>query len=110
MNDTQQEHASSAILVIEDNVAQLKTLTDILGTEGLQPIGCLSGREALEVCQQRDVHVTILDLRLPDMEGLEVLTQLKQQTPDMKVIINTAHASLESAVEAVNKEAYAYVQ
>ncbi len=111
MNDTQQGQVSSSlILVIEDNAAQRKILTDILETEALQPIGCRSGREALEACQQHDVHVAILDLRLPDMDGLEVLTRLKQQTADMKVIINTAHATLESAMEAVNKEAYGYVQ
>jgi signal transduction histidine kinase len=110
MNKRPQGQASSSILVIEDNAAQLKTLTDILETEALQPIGCLSGKEALVACQEHDVHVAILDLRLPDMDGLEVLSQIKQQTPDMKVIINTAHATLESAMEAVNKEAYAYVQ
>ena len=110
MNDIQQTQTSSSLLVVEDNTAQLKTLLDILETEGLQPIGCSSGRKALEACQQYDIHVAILDLRLPDMDGLEVLTLLKQQIPDMKIIINTAHATLESAMEAVNKEAFAYVQ
>ena len=110
MNERQQGQASSVILVIEDNVAQLDTLTDILTMEGLQPIGCPTGGQALEACQSYNTHVAVLDLRLPDMEGLEVLSQLKQQIPDMKVIINTAHATLESAMEAVNKEAFAYVQ
>ncbi|MBN2115858.1 MAG: response regulator, partial [Anaerolineales bacterium] len=86
MHDIQQEQVSSSLLVIEDNAAQLKTLLDILETDGLQPIGCQTGREALVACQEYNVHVAILDLRLPDMDGLEVLTRLKQQTPDMKVI------------------------
>ena len=110
MKTAQHEHSSSLILVIEDNAAQLKTLIDIFETEGLHPIGCVSGREAVEACQQHDVHVAILDLKLPDMEGSEVLSQLKEQTPDMKVIMNTAYATLEPAMEAVNKEAFAYVQ
>ena len=110
MNTMPQGYPSSAILVVEDNAAQLKTLTDILETEGLQPIGCLTGREALAVCQQHDVHVAILDLRLPDLHGLDVLKRLKEQTPDIKVIINTGCATLEAAMGAVNQEAFAFVQ
>jgi two-component sensor histidine kinase len=100
----------SPILVIEDNPAQLKTMSDILEMEGLHPLGCRSGREALACCQQYDVHVAILDLRLPDLDGLEVLSRLKQQVPDMKVIIHTGYATLESAMEAINQEVFAYVQ
>ena len=65
MNDSQQGYVPSVILVIEDNAAQLKTLSDIFETEGLEPIGCQTGRETLEACQQHDVHVAILDLKLP---------------------------------------------
>ncbi len=101
---------ASAILIVEDNPAQLETLLDILETDGLQPIGCLSGREALAACEQHAVHVAILDLRLPDMDGLTILQRLKERVPDIKVIINTAYASLESAIEAVNRDAFAYVQ
>ncbi len=108
----QPDHASPAILVVEDNAAQLKTLIDILETEGLQPISCMTGREALAACQldDVDVHVAILDLRLTDMDGLEVLTRLRQQIPDMQVIIHTGYATLDSAMEAINKEAFAFVQ
>ena len=110
MNPSSQGLEASLILVVEDNAAQLKTLTDILESDGLQPIGCLTGREAIAACQRYPVHVAILDLRLPDLPGLEVLRQLKQQTPNMKVIINTAYATLETAMAAVNQEAFAFVQ
>lgn len=102
--------SSSAILVVEDHAAQLETLIELLEMENFQPIRCPSGREAVEACQQHDVHVAILDLKLPDMDGLEVLSQLKQQRPEMKIIINTAYASMESAMEAVNNGVFAYVQ
>ena len=110
MNAHQQRSPLSTILVIEDNASQRKTLIDILETEGMCPIGCASGHEGIAMCQQHDVHVAILDLNLPDMNGLAVLTQLKQHIPDMKVIINTAYATLDSAMEAVNREAFAYIQ
>lgn len=106
----EQRDVSSAILVIEDNPAQLTTLIDILENEGFHPMACITGGEALEKIRTHDVHVAILDLRLPDMNGLDVLKQLKQIRPHARIIINTAYASLESAMEAVNREAFAYVQ
>lgn len=102
--------ASSTLLVIEDHPGQLETLQDMCTTDGLLPIGCSSGKDALTACQSHDVHVAILDLHLPDMDGLTVLQRLKECTPDIKVIINTAYASLETAIEAVNRGAFAYVQ
>ncbi len=101
---------TSAVLIVEDNPAQLETLTNILEDAGFQPVGCATGRAAIEACQRQAFPVAILDLRLPDMDGLEVLSHLKQRAPEMKVIINTAYASLESAVSAVNRDAFAYVQ
>jgi len=100
----------SAILIVEDNAAQLETLQEILRTEHLQPIGCQSGQEALAAIQRQPVNVAILDLRLPDMDGLDVLQQLKQHNPHIKVIINTAYANMETAVAALHREAFAYVQ
>ena len=102
--------ASSTLFVIDDNVTQLDTLADILESDGLSLICCRSGEEALAACRQYPASVAILDLRLPDMDGLTVLQQLRAQNPEMKVIINTAHASLESAIDAINLGAFAYVQ
>ena len=99
-----------AVLIVEDNARQLKVLTDIFRAKNLQPFACLTGKEALEACRTHAVHVAVIDLRLPDIDGLELLRQLKQLTPDMKVIIHTGYATLESAMEAVNREAFAYVQ
>jgi len=101
---------TSAMLVIEDNPAQLETLLNILEDAGFQPIGCATGRAALEACQHQAFPVAILDIRLPDMDGLEVLERLKQIRPEINVIINTAYATLESAMTAVNRNAFAYVQ
>lgn len=101
---------ASTLFVIEDNPTQSETLMDILEADGLHPIACFSGKEALAACGRQTAYVAILDLRLPDMDGLEVLQHLKKQIPEIKVIINTAYASLESAIEAVNRGAFAYVQ
>jgi len=101
---------SMKILVVEDNASQLKTLCDILENEGFVPVKCATGADALDPSRHRDTQVAILDLRLPDMNGLEVLAELRKLHPGISVIINTAYASLESAMSAVNQEAFAYVQ
>lgn len=103
-------HAQVPILVIDDDVAQLKTLADILALEDLQPICCQTGQAALAASRRSEVNVAILDLRLPDVEGLQLLKQLKQNNPEIKVIINTAYASLDTALAAINEEAFAYVR
>ncbi len=100
---------SNPVLIIEDDISQLETLGDIIESEGFQPICCKSDIEAIDTLKQREVNVAILDLRLGHVDGMSVLKQLKEHNPQIKVIINTAYASLESAMTAVNEEAFAYV-
>ena len=110
MENPTKSPASSTILVIDDDQGQLRTLSDILKNENLAPICCPSGHEALHACGEHEVSVAILDLRLPDIDGLQLLDQLLQKSPDLKVIIHTGYASLESAMGAINYGAFAYVQ
>lgn len=98
------------ILVIDDNTSHLRTLADIVESEGLQPLCCQTGREALAACEQHEVHVAVLDLRLPDMDGLALLDALLRSRPQLKVIVHTGYASLDTAMAAVNRGAFAYVQ
>jgi len=97
------------VLIVDDDVSQLKVISDILLVEELQPICFTNAKDAIEECKKSKIDVSIIDLSLTDMEGLELLKQLKQINPDIKVIINTGFASLESAMEAVNEEAFAYI-
>lgn len=101
--------ASSRILIIEDDPAQLQTLSDIIISEGFQPVCCQSDEEALDALKEEKINVAILDLKLGNIDGMSVLRKLKVNHPEIKIIIHTAHASIESAVAAVNEEAFAYV-
>ncbi|MCU0821320.1 MAG: ATP-binding protein [Spirochaetes bacterium] len=100
---------SNTVLIIEDDLSQLKTLADILETEGFHPVCCKSDKEAYDAIEKQEMNVAILDLRLGEVDGISVLKKLKKHDPEIKVIINTAYASLESAVNAVNEEAFAYI-
>ena len=110
MKEILKAESKSTILIIDDDSSQLKTLADLFELEELQPICCQSGQEALKICQKQKVNVAILDLRLPDISGVAMLKKLKAQNPKMKIIINTAYATLESAIDAINEEVFAYVK
>ena len=101
---------SPYILIVDDDNSQLITLSDILKEENLQPICCKNGKEALIAINNYDIQVAILDLRLTDDDGISLLKKLKKINPDLKGIINTAYATLDSAVMAVNQEAFAFVK
>ncbi len=109
MEPAANNNSVNSVLIIEDDAAQLKTLADILETEGFLPVCCKSEKEAYETLEKQEMNVAILDLRLGDVDGISVLKKLKKHDPEIKVIINTAYASLESAVNAVNEEAFAYI-
>jgi len=98
------------VLVIEDDDAQRQTLCDILLQEGFAPIPCATASEALEQAASSRAAVAILDLRLPDMSGIEVLRELMSLLEGTRVIIHTGYGSFETARDAVNLGAFAYVE
>lgn len=98
------------VLIVEDDEVQLRLLASLLEIEELQPICCRTGKEAIAACRNQAANVAILDLQLPDTDGLAILKQLKELNPHIKVIINTGYPSLETAMAAVNEEAFAYVK
>jgi PAS domain S-box-containing protein len=101
---------SPYIMIVDDDNSQLITLSDILREENLQPVCCKNAKEAIGAIKNYDIQVAILDLRLPDDDGITLLKKLKKTNPDLKAIINTAYATLDSAVMAVNQEAFAFVK
>ena len=98
------------VLLVDDDPAQIRTLSDCLDIEDLEAAPCSSGAEALDLCRSEGLNVAIIDLRLPDMEGLELLQRLREINPEIQVIIHTGHATLETAMDAVSGEAFAYVE
>jgi two-component system sensor histidine kinase/response regulator len=101
--------ASPKILVTDDNPATLKTLAANLEDMGYQVATASNGREALELIRKRGFNIVIADIKLPDISGLEILETAKELNPETAVIMITGHASLETAVDAINEGAYAYI-
>jgi len=98
-----------SILIIDDDVGMCETLSDIFEEKGYITDVAHTGREGLEKVRERFYNVALIDIKLPDMEGTEVLGRLKTINPYILPIIITAFASLQSSIDALNKGAYAYL-
>ena len=101
---------SIGVLIVEDDEAQREILSDLMHDEGLSYVACGSTAEALACAKQQDFAVAIVDQHLPDGRGTELLKGLQQWSPATRAIIHTGHASFDSAREAVNHRAFAYVE
>jgi PAS domain S-box-containing protein len=97
------------ILIVDDDENTCKSLKLIFETRGYETETALTGKEALEEAQKKPVNLALLDLRLPDMEGVELLEALKAMQPDMAMVMVTGYASVGSVVQALEAGASAYI-
>lgn len=97
------------ILIVDDNESNRRTLTLILEKMGYKIETAGTGQEALEKARGRFFNLALVDIKLPDMEGVELIAPLREMHPEMAAIMITAYASLETAVKALNEGALAYI-
>jgi PAS domain S-box-containing protein len=100
---------SKALLVVDDDPLILETLQDILGDEGYQVHAVSHGVAALDAAQHMNFGAALVDIRLPDLDGLTVLGRLMQLDARLPVILLTAQASVQSTIQALNEGAFAYL-
>jgi DNA-binding NtrC family response regulator len=103
------ESGKSRILVIDDDEGIRKVVTHALKSEGYSVDTASNGKEAIEKSQTNFYNLALIDIRLPDMEGTELLTALKETTPKMIKIILTGYPALQNAIDGVNKGAHGYL-
>jgi len=97
------------ILIVDDDKDILKSFKQILESEGYCVDTAENGREAIERSKANFYNLALLDIKLPDMEGTELLTKMHKETPQMMKIMVTGYPSLENAVKSLNIGADAYV-
>jgi PAS domain S-box-containing protein len=97
------------ILIVDDDESTRRSLSLIFGKKGYEAETAATGQEAIEKAQGSFFHLALLDVKLPDMEGVELIAPLEDLHPDMLVIMVTAYASLETAVQTLNAGASAYI-
>jgi DNA-binding NtrC family response regulator len=99
-----------SILIIDDEESMRRFLTVLLEKEGYRVVSTATGRAALALLDEESFDAAISDLRMPDMDGMQVLEKIKAKCPSLPVVILTAHGSIPSAVEALSKGAYQYIE
>ncbi|MDO9034608.1 MAG: response regulator, partial [Methanoregula sp.] len=97
------------ILIIDDDEGTRKTLTLILKKKGFDVISAGTGQEGLELAKGRRISIALLDINLPDIEGIRLIAPLKGMHPNLTVIMITGFASMENAMRALNEGATGYV-
>ena len=100
---------TARILIIDDDENIRKVLTTILEDEGYDVESVDTAKKAIERTRRKFYNLALIDIRLPDMEGIELLTKMKNTTPKIRKLIITGYPTLQNAVEAVNRGADAYI-
>ena len=97
------------ILVIDDDESIRNSLAAILRDEGYEVDVASNGREALQKSEETIYNLALIDIKLPDMEGIDILIRMKDTVPKVRKIMMTGFPSVQNAIEAVNRKADAYL-
>ena len=98
------------VLLVDDEVEFVETFGERLTMRNLEISKAFSGKEALKVLEKnKTVEVVILDVKMPEMDGIEALTQIKKKFPLVEVIMLSGHSTVESAIEGMKKGAFDYL-
>src|SRR5881409_218499 len=97
------------VLIIDDERPVLMTLEALLKRYGYQVETAPTATQGLKLLKSKSPTLVLLDLRLPDADGLEMLDRIKSELPDVQVIILTAHDSLHNAIESIKRGAYHFI-
>jgi DNA-binding NtrC family response regulator len=103
-------NGAPSVLIVDDEVAILDTLRILLRNEGFEPHVAQGGRSALEQIPMLHPDIVLTDIRMPSVGGVDVLAAARENDPDVPVILMTAQATLQSAMQAVNAGAFYYIQ
>jgi two-component system NtrC family response regulator len=97
------------ILIVDDEKNYTLILSAVLQDEGFETLTANSGQEALETLAEFDVNLVITDMKMPVMDGIELLRHIKEKYPTVPVIMMTAYGTVEKAVEAMQLGAFNYI-
>jgi DNA-binding NtrC family response regulator len=97
------------VLLVDDELEFLETLVKRLTKRGLNISTAKSGEDALKIIGEKGIDVVVLDVRMPGMDGIQTLREIKKKDPLMEVIMLTGHASVEVAIEGMELGAFDYL-
>ena len=98
-----------SVLLVDDEAEFLAALVKRLTKRGLNVHTAKSGEEALAIIKKKQIDVTVLDVRMPGLDGVQTLSEVKKLAPLIEVIMLPGHASIEAAIEGMELGAYDYL-
>ena len=104
------QRSAPSVLIIDDEAGILETLRILLKNEGFAPITALGGKAGLDALETSSPDIVLSDIRMPTVSGIDVLAAVKLRDPQLPVVLMTAQASMQSAIQAVNEGAFYYIQ
>lgn len=97
------------VLIVDDEEDFVDTIVKRLRANGLEANGVTSGKEALALLNDKEFDVCVLDVKMPAMDGIETLSEMKKKSPALEVVMLTGHGSVESGIRGLQLGAYDYV-
>ena len=97
------------VLVVDDELDFLETIVKRLEVRNIKATGVDSGPRALDLLDKEDFDVVILDVKMPGMDGVETLVEMKKKKPQLPVVMLTGHATVASGIQGMKQGAFAYV-
>ncbi|MGE0083529.1 MAG: response regulator [Desulfococcaceae bacterium] len=97
------------LMLVDDEEKFLSTMCKLLGKRGYDAVTASSGSDALEKLRTQNIHVVILDVKMPELDGNDMLRAIKRQYPLVEVIMLTGHATVESAIDGLKSGASDYL-
>lgn len=99
----------SSIMVVDDEILIRDLLFDFLTAKGAEVHLAENGKKAMELIEQCDFQVALIDLKMPEIDGLEVTSALCRKKPQVPVIIMTAYPSMDSAIDSIRQGVFDYI-
>ncbi|MGE5813942.1 MAG: response regulator, partial [Acidobacteriota bacterium] len=100
-----QKHTRPVLLVVDDDAQVLELIRRFATGEGFETLACQGGVEALARIRDQHVDLALVDLRMPDVGGLDVISRVREADPHCHIILMSGHATIDTAVEAVKRGA-----
>ncbi len=97
------------ILIIDDEESVRRTLADVMRDEGYEVVTAASGKEGIDLLREAQPSLALLDIAMPEMDGIETLRRMRDIRPDMPVIMITGHGTIETAVKTTKMGAYDFM-
>jgi two-component system, OmpR family, response regulator len=97
------------VLIVDDEEDFVETVVKRLKDRGLEAVGATGGMEALSLFESQEFDVVILDVKMPRMDGITTLKEIKKKSPLTEVIMLTGHGSVDSGVKGLQLGAYNYI-